>query len=74
MNPLKNSSLMFLLGFGVGAGMMFLLDPDRGRDRRNKIQQKTIGTLKEVEHKAVETAEDVARRARAVVADVRRAI
>ena len=74
MNPLKNGGLMFLFGFGVGAGMMFLLDPDRGRDRRNKIQQKTIGTLKGVEHKAVETAEEVARRARGVVAEVRRAL
>lgn len=74
MNPFKNSSLMFLLGFGVGAGLMFLLDPDRGRERRTRIQQKTIGTLKAMENKAAETAEDVARRARGLVAEARRAL
>ncbi|MGH9602398.1 MAG: hypothetical protein ACRD24_08400 [Terriglobales bacterium] len=80
MNPIKNgnlimnSSVMFLFGFGVGAGLMFLLDPDRGRDRRAKIQQKTVGTLKEMQHKAAETAEDVARRARGLVAEARRAL
>lgn len=74
MNLWKSHSLMFLFGFGIGAGLMFLLDPERGRHRRAVLREKTVETLEEIENKAAETASGVVKRARGLAVEARRAL
>jgi len=58
-------------GAGVGAGCMYLVDPDRGRSRRALLRDKTRAAYREV-RTSVETAQaDLANRARGLVANAK---
>jgi len=53
-----------LAGLGVGAGLMYLLDPDRGNRRRALIRDKVV-RLNRQTHEAVSgRAKDVSNRAK----------
>jgi hypothetical protein len=56
---------------GMGAGLMYLLDPTRGRARRSSIRDKCFSmvrhSLKEIDHKLT----DVEHRAKGVLAEAR---
>jgi hypothetical protein len=41
----KNNALALLGGIGLGAGLMFVLDPNRGARRRALAQNKIVGAL-----------------------------
>ena len=64
----------FLGGLGIGAGLMYILDPDRGARRRSLIQDKATHALhaeKDVVDKGVR---DLGHRATGVVARLRAAL
>src|SRR5881394_1138867 len=52
-----NDTTCFLAGAAVGAGMMFVLDPQQGRRRRALARDKVV----KLSHEAEEAAEVVAR-------------
>ncbi len=58
-------------GLGLGAGLMYLFDPDRGSRRRAQIRDKAQSKLRHARRMIDETARDLANHARGVVADVR---
>lgn len=65
---------LFVLGALVGAGLMFLLDPDRGRRRRARLRDKFIHGAHEAEDlgdAAASSARHFRNRARGVVAETR---
>lgn len=65
---------LFVLGALVGAGLMFLLDPDRGRRRRARLRDKLIHGAHEAEDlgdAAASSARHFRNRARGVVAETR---
>ena len=64
----KRNPLTLLGGVGLGAGLMYLLDPDGGRRRRAVARDKTVHGLK-VSGKAVrKTSADMGNRTRGLVA------
>jgi hyperosmotically inducible periplasmic protein len=60
--------------FGLGAGVMFLLDPQRGRARRARLRDKAVRTVHEVEDVARGRAMDAAHRAAGALAEARSAL
>jgi len=67
----KRNPLTLLGGLGLGAGLMYLLDPDDGRRRRALARDKAVHGLK-VGGKALrKTSADLGNRTRGLVADAR---
>jgi hypothetical protein len=65
--------LMGLLGsMGIGAGVMFLLDPDRGRRRRALVRDQAIAVNRRLRDTTAAALEDAGNRARGTVAEARR--
>jgi len=65
----KRNPLTLLGGLGLGAGLMYLLDPDGGRRRRALARDKAVHGLK-VSGKALrKTSVDVGNRTRGLVAE-----
>jgi len=60
--------------FGLGAGVMFLMDPQRGRTRRARLRDKAVRTVHEVEDAARGRTMDAAHRAAGALAEVRSAL
>lgn len=60
-----------LVGMGMGAGLMFLLDPGRGARRRALVRDKAIRATRKSRDAYVATRRDLGNRARGVVADLR---
>jgi uncharacterized membrane protein len=57
-----------LTGAGLGAGAMYLLDPDRGRRRRSGISHRARGAVSDIENIAEKAKRDLENRARGVAA------
>jgi hypothetical protein len=68
MNGLARTSL---LGAGIGAGLMFLLDPARGRRRRALIRDKMIFAARKTRDAAGATRRDVGNRLYGMTTEVR---
>ena len=60
-----------LIGAGIGAGLMYLFDPDRGRSRRAKLEAQAGSLCRNAEKKTEKVAQDLANRAEGVAAEVR---
>ena len=58
-------------GFGIGAGLMYLLDPDRGRRRRALVRDRVSSRIGDSEAFLGKTARDSANRTRGLVARAR---
>jgi osmotically-inducible protein OsmY len=58
-------------GIGLGAGLMYLLDPDRGRRRRARLCDQAVHTWHRTNRGTVSLARDVGNRARGLVAKAR---
>ena len=67
-----NKGWVMLAGLGVGAGLMYLLDPRSGRRRRHLIADKAISAAAETRVAAGKTQRDVAHRAQGLVARARK--
>lgn len=64
----------FLLGtacLSFGAGIMYLLDPNRGRSRRARVQSKTVGLYRDFGRFASKAQRDVQNRASGLVAEAK---
>ncbi|HEX5759963.1 MAG TPA: BON domain-containing protein [Thermoanaerobaculia bacterium] len=57
-------------GVGLGAGLMFLLDPDRGRRRRALVRDKAVRSLNVTGEALRKTGKDLGNRTRGVAAEV----
>ncbi len=57
-------ALSLLAGAGLGAGVMYMLDPDRGRRRRALTRDKAVRRAHDVRDAASVIARDMANRAR----------
>ena len=63
--------LAFFTGLGVGAGVMFLLDPDRGGRRRALIRDKAVSLSHTSKDALDKTARDLRNRATGVIAETK---
>jgi hypothetical protein len=69
------SKLLFLVGgMWLGAGLMYLLDPDRGKRRRAMIRNKATDVLEQAGDAIEKKGNEIHQQAREFVADTRNAI
>src|SRR5437762_280579 len=61
------STLGFISGMGLGAGLMYVLDPDRGRRRRALAVDKLVAAVHQTQCAADKTARDLVNRSRGVL-------
>ena len=66
-----SQSLIFL---GIGAGLMYLLDPDLGERRRARLREKATGIRHDAEHFVDARSEEIRNRAADKVSDVAKQI
>src|SRR5207253_11108980 len=59
---------------GLGAGIMYVLDPRHGRRRRALARDKVVSALSRADDAVGATARDMANRARGIVAETRAAV
>lgn len=60
-----------LFAFGLGAGVMYLMDPDRGRRRRALVRDKFVSVTSHVDDVAYKIGRDLAHRGTGLVAELR---
>jgi len=65
-----SAGLLFLSGVGLGAALMYILDPERGRTRRALVRDKVISAGNQTRQALNTTARDIGNRARGTVAEV----
>lgn len=65
-----NKGLMFGAGLGLGTGLMYLLDPDRGRRRRALLRDKGVWAARKTGDCIGVTARDLRNRTQGIVTDV----
>jgi len=66
-----NRALLLLTGIGVGAAVMYLLDPDGGGGRRAMIRDKAIGIGNDVSDAMRKTTTDLGNRAQGLLHDAK---
>jgi len=64
-----NQATALLAGAGLGAGLMYFLDPDRGRSRRTWLRDKAIHAAHEAEDAACVVGRDLRNRSQGLVAE-----
>jgi hypothetical protein len=65
-----NKNLALISGIGIGAGLMYLLDPDKGNRRRALARDKMVHTLHKTRDAVGTTSRDMQNRARGVVSTI----
>src|SRR5687768_17465265 len=65
-----NKGLTFGAGLGLGSGLMFLLDPDRGKRRRALLRDKCAWSARKTGEAAQVTARDLRNRAQGIASSV----
>ncbi len=68
------SAGLWIAGVGLGAGCMYLMDPDRGRARRALLHDKTTSAYREVRRSVEKAQADLANRAHGLLAQVKSAM
>lgn len=66
-----NKKIALLGGLGLGAALMYLLDPDRGGQRRAVIREKAEGAANKAGEYAETMSRDIRDRASEVVAEAK---
>lgn len=61
-------------GLAIGAGLMYVLDPDRGKRRRDLIRRKVSDTVATAEDKLHESKEAITDRAQKLLHDAKSTI
>lgn len=65
-----NKGLTFGAGLGLGTGLMFLLDPDRGKRRRALLRDKCVSAARKTGEGFEVTARDLRNRTHGIVTDI----
>lgn len=65
-----NKGLTFGAGLGLGTGLMFLLDPDRGKRRRALLRDKAVWAVRKSGDCLQVTTRDVRNRTQGIVSDL----
>ncbi len=65
-----NRNLLFLGGIGLGAGLMYLFDPDKGRRRRATARDSAHHIVNAFDDAVGKTSRDLSNRARGLVAEL----
>ena len=65
-----NKALTFGAGLGLGTGLMYLLDPDRGKRRRALLRDKGIWAARKTGECWDVTTRDLRNRTEGIVADI----
>ena len=68
---MKNETVAMLAGIGIGAGIMYFLDPQRGNARRTQMVDQAGGKLRAARYDLEVARRDVRNRARGAAAEVR---
>src|SRR2546423_7524759 len=68
---MMNRGLTLIGGIGLGAGLMYVLDPDRGRRRRALVRDKVARVINKTRDATGKTLRDTRHRARGLVAGAR---
>jgi len=68
------SAGFWIAGVGVGAGCMYLMDPDRGRARRARLQDKATSAYREVRTSVEKAQADLANRAHGLLVEAKSAL
>lgn len=66
-----NKSMSVIGGAGLGAGLMYLLDPDRGKRRRALVRDQAVRSARKTREAAEATARDAQNRTRGIVYSVK---
>lgn len=65
-----NKGLAFGAGLGLGTGLMFLLDPNRGKRRRALLRDKCVSAARKTGEGFEVTARDLRNRTKGIVTDI----
>jgi hypothetical protein len=65
-----NKGLTFGVGVGIGTGIMYLLDPDRGKRRRALLRDKCVSAQRKTGECIEVTARDLSNRARGIASSI----
>src|SRR5205085_7259942 len=65
-----DNRVQLMAGIGIGAALMYVLDPDRGNRRRALMRDKLMGAINSTGDAAGKTSRDLAHRARGLVAEL----
>ncbi|HLH30930.1 MAG TPA: hypothetical protein VKY31_06975 [Terriglobia bacterium] len=68
---MRNSLGLGIIGAGIGAGLMYLLDPQLGRRRRAILHDKTVSLTRQATDVVDKTARDVRNRAYGTVVSIK---
>jgi hypothetical protein len=66
-----NKKIALVGGLGLGAALMYLFDPDRGRGRREVIREKAEGAANKAGEYAEKVSRDIRDRASEVVSEAK---
>ncbi len=69
-----NKALAVLYGAGIGAGAMFMLDPQCGRRRRTMVRDQSVSAWNKSRRAIVGTSKDLRNRTAGLVHDARKAV
>jgi hypothetical protein len=64
-----NKAMAMISGFGIGAGLMYIFDPDRGKRRRAQVSDKARHMAKKTNDAIGKTSRDLANRVSGIVAE-----
>jgi gas vesicle protein len=70
----NDALMMFVLGLGTGAALMYFLDPDRGRRRRALVRDQAVSFTNDAREAINATTEDLSNRAYGLYAETRKAV
>jgi hypothetical protein len=66
--------ITLLAGFGTGIALMYFLDPERGRARRNMLRDKVMAFGRQASKTAGGTAKDLGNRAQGAIVEARKQV
>ncbi|HET9439163.1 MAG TPA: BON domain-containing protein [Longimicrobiales bacterium] len=67
----RNEALAMVAGIGLGAALMYFIDPQRGTARRTQVIDQAAGTLRSARRDAEVVGRNLRNRARGAAAEIR---